>query len=91
MQSHLVSIELLIRKDCLLITHLLPKKSLLRECATPSLLSSGKGIYELRGARSRRAKTQRDSQKGLLLSTLEVSDMAAKRAGGTAVQKQTLH
>lgn len=83
MQAHLVSIELLIRKDCLLITHLLVKKPLLRECATPSLLPSGKGIYELRGDRDRRATTQHNSHKGLFLSPLEVSDMAAEGAGAT--------
>lgn len=45
-QAHLVGIELLIRKDCLFITHLFPEK--LRRRTTLSLDSSEKGIYELR-------------------------------------------
>lgn len=47
-QAHLVGIELLIRKDCLFITHLFPEKPWLRRRTTLSLDSSGKGIYELR-------------------------------------------
>lgn len=46
--AHLVGIELLIRKDCLFITHLFPEKPWLRKRTTLSLDSSGRGIYELR-------------------------------------------
>lgn len=82
MQAHLVGIELLIRKDCLLITHLFLKEKKMHDA---ELVSSGKGIYELRGDMKPKGDDAAKLPEGLV--TLELSAMAAKRPASTRFQK----